>query len=50
MPFTHVMELEHVSIRAPRAGGDAYRRNSDLRDPVSIRAPRAGGDGAGAAA
>ena len=33
-----------VSIRAPRAGGDAANMLADAGADVSIRAPRAGGD------
>jgi len=33
-----------VSIRAPRAGGDAEYGHAELGKVVSIRAPRAGGD------
>jgi len=38
---------EIVSIRAPRAGGDARQRDEQPGLAVSIRAPRAGGDLAG---
>ena len=33
-----------ISIHAPRAGSDAYRRNVHTRPRISIHAPRAGSD------
>ena len=36
----------HISIHAPRAGGDAFVRKLDAQGNISIHAPRAGGDSA----
>ncbi len=40
-------EVDDVSIRAPREGGDDKKGGDFAPHPVSIRAPREGGDTSG---
>ena len=35
----------HISIHAPREGGDAFQTDENSEPTISIHAPREGGDG-----